>query len=172
MGRLSVLLTTEATYPFHQGGVSTWCHTLTHRLPEMDFHLLAVIMHPFLQCRYAMAQNVRSLLKVPLWGTEDPVEYSWHQPFSKVLRIKWRTTEDAIQGSFTAIFERACDSILRADPDPDELGEILLDLHSYFREFDFHQTRSSPPISSKKPLLMRRPPRDQTRGVATVPAAR
>ena len=44
MGRLSVLLTTEATYPFHQGGVSTWCHTLTHRLPEMDFHLLAVII--------------------------------------------------------------------------------------------------------------------------------
>ena len=107
---------------------------------QMDFHLLAVIMHPFLQCRYAMAQNVRSLLKVPLWGTEDPVEYSWHQPFSKVLRIKWRTTENAIQSSFTPIFERTCDSILRADPDPEELGQILLDLHSYFREFDFHQT--------------------------------
>ena len=53
MARLSVLLTTEATYPFHQGGVSTWCHTLTHRLPEIDFHLLAI--YPQLGCLLIIA---------------------------------------------------------------------------------------------------------------------
>src|SRR6266542_7018492 len=104
MRRASVLLSTEATYPFHQGGVSTWCHTLTHQLPEMDFHLLAVIMHPFLERRDTLAPNVRSLLKVPLWGTEDPTEYSWHQPFSRVLRGKWKTTEGAIKTRFTELF--------------------------------------------------------------------
>jgi polysaccharide biosynthesis protein PelF len=140
MPGVSVLLATEATYPFHQGGVSTWCNTLTHRLPEVDFHLLAIVMHPFLQPRYTLAPNVRSLLKVPLWGTEDPVEYSWHRRFSMILRSKWKTTEDAIDARFAETFERFCCAIMSAEPDPRELGDVLLALHSYFQEFDYHQT--------------------------------
>ncbi|PYT66282.1 MAG: hypothetical protein DMG39_27150, partial [Acidobacteria bacterium] len=33
--RISVLLTTEGTYPFYTGGVSTWCDRLTHDLPHI-----------------------------------------------------------------------------------------------------------------------------------------
>lgn len=143
MRRLSVLLATEATYPFHQGGVSTWCHTLTQHLPELDFHLLAVIMHPFLRRRYPLPENVRTVLKVPLWGTEDPVEYSWHQPFSAILRAKWKTTKGAIEACFNEIFERACYSILRAEPEPQEFGEALLALHRYFQQLDYHKTMKS-----------------------------
>ena len=51
-----------------------------------------------------------------------------------MLRIKWRTTENAIQGSFTAIFERACDCILRADPDPDEIDIFLFYSHPAIRD--------------------------------------
>ncbi len=51
-GRPSVLLTTEGTYPFHKGGVSTWCDVLTRQLPEYNFTLCAVTMHPYLTKQY------------------------------------------------------------------------------------------------------------------------
>ena len=38
--RPHVLLIAEGTYPYHFGGVSTWCHILIHDLPEVDFTLL------------------------------------------------------------------------------------------------------------------------------------
>jgi polysaccharide biosynthesis protein PelF len=148
MRRLSVLLTTEATYPFHQGGVSTWCHTLTHRLPEIDFRLLAVIMHPFLESRYPLPPNVCSVLKVPLWGTEDPVEYSWHQRFSVILRSKWKTTEETVATRFRESFERLCCSILSGEPDPQEFGETLLALHNYFQKFDYQRTMKAKAVWS------------------------
>ncbi|HSU80156.1 MAG TPA: DUF3492 domain-containing protein, partial [Candidatus Angelobacter sp.] len=37
MSKLKVLLTTEGTYPFHQGGVSTWCDLLVQKLHDIDF---------------------------------------------------------------------------------------------------------------------------------------
>ena len=73
--RRSVLLTTEGTYPYHKGGVSTWCHALTGQLSEVDFTLFAVAMHPYLERAYELTPNVRNVITVPLWGTEDPAEY-------------------------------------------------------------------------------------------------
>lgn len=50
--RLSVLLTTEGTYPYHKGGVSTWCHALTRKVDDVDFTILAVAMHPYMEPAY------------------------------------------------------------------------------------------------------------------------
>src|SRR5439155_25726605 len=83
--RLSVLLTTEGTYPYHGGGVSTWCDALTKQLSEVDFTLLAVTMHPYLAPKYELAANVKEVLTVPLWGTEDPAEYGRHVSFLEYL---------------------------------------------------------------------------------------
>jgi len=38
-----VLLVTEGTYPYHFGGVSTWCHTLVESLPDVRFSLMALV---------------------------------------------------------------------------------------------------------------------------------
>ena len=70
----SVLLTTEGTYPFQKGGVSTWCDVLTWKLSDVDFTLLSVMMNPYLPQRYKIAPNV-TLCPVPLWGTEHPAEF-------------------------------------------------------------------------------------------------
>ncbi|MEO0559760.1 MAG: DUF3492 domain-containing protein, partial [Bacteroidota bacterium] len=40
--RPSVLLTTEGTYPFEGGGVTTWCDVILNGLPDIDVHLIAV----------------------------------------------------------------------------------------------------------------------------------
>jgi hypothetical protein len=38
--RLNIALITEGTYPFHFGGVSTWCHLLIGDLSHIDFTLI------------------------------------------------------------------------------------------------------------------------------------
>ncbi len=59
---ICVLLTTEGTYPFHKGGVSTWCHVLTQQLSEVDFKILAIAANPYLQKHYELAPNVIDLI--------------------------------------------------------------------------------------------------------------
>ena len=140
---ISVLLTTEGTYPFYTGGVSTWCHRLTHGLPDIDFTVLAVVTNPSPQSKYDLAPNVRKLIKVPQWGLLQPAEYSGHQPTSVVLRNLWNTTPQVIATRFKPIFERFLALLLSSDCDKEELGEVLLKLHGYFQWFDYQKTMNS-----------------------------
>jgi len=140
---ISVLLTTEGTYPFYGGGVSTWCHRLTHGLPEIDFSLMAVVTNPYPQARYELAPNVREVIKVPQWGLLQPAEYSHHQPTSLVLRNFWDTTEGVIRSRFKPLFERFLALVLSAECDPEELGRALLEMQNYFQRFDYQRSVNS-----------------------------
>src|SRR6202142_3607928 len=97
---ISVLLTTEGTYPFYAGGVSTWCHRLTNGLPDVDFTLLAVVTNPYPQMKYELSPNVQEVIKVPQWGLLQPAAYSHHQPASMVLHNLWDTTPQTIEARF------------------------------------------------------------------------
>jgi glycosyltransferase involved in cell wall biosynthesis len=140
---LCILLTTEGTYPFHKGGVSTWCHVLTQQLPEVDFKLFALVANPYLPQRYELSPNVRQVVKVPLWGTEDPVEYSWRFPFSKAFQSKIDTTKRAIEARFIPLFDRFLQAVLFNDLDLESLGRLLLEIHEYFLRYDYHKTMKS-----------------------------
>lgn len=144
MRRLSILLTTEGTYPFHKGGVSTWCHVLTQQLPEVDFKLFSIVANPYLQQHYELAPNIIELVKVPLWGTEDPVEYSWRFPFSKALKSKFETTQKAIAAKFLPIFERFLRAVLTQDVSIQQQGDLLVTIYEYFQYYDYHKTMTSP----------------------------
>jgi hypothetical protein len=39
-GRIKVMMTTEGTYPFHQGGVSTWCNVMVAGQTNVDYVIL------------------------------------------------------------------------------------------------------------------------------------
>jgi len=140
---ISVLLTTEGTYPFYSGGVSTWCHRLTHNLPNIDFTVLAVVTNPSPQPKYDLPGNVRGVIKVPQWGLLQPAEYSYHQPPSVVLRNLWNTTPPVIAARFKPIFERFLALLFSASCDKEELGRVLLELHNYFQWFDYQKTMNS-----------------------------
>ena len=137
MGKFSVLLTTEGTYPFHGGGVSTWCHALTQNLPEIDFTLLAVTMHPFLEQQYELSPNVRQVLTVPLWGLNQPAEYSWHYPVSQVLTQKWETTENSVATVFLPTYTKFLRGILSNEVQPAQLGLEMVAMHEYFQRYDY-----------------------------------
>lgn len=90
--RISVLLATEGTYPFYGGGVSTWCHTLTQKLPDIDYGIFAVTTNPFCQIRYELSRNITGVVKAPLWGTMQPADYSWHRRIAEFIRSRMETT--------------------------------------------------------------------------------
>lgn len=143
MNRISVLLTSEGTYPCHKGGVSTWCHVLTQKLPEIDFTLLSVVANPYLPIRYDLSANVKQVVKIPLWGTDDPVEYSWRWPFSTALKSKIATTNRAIAINFLPLFDRFLNAILFPNTDIEKIGYLISEMHSYFLIYDYHKTLTS-----------------------------
>src|SRR5207237_1134443 len=134
---LRVLMTTEGTYPFHGGGVSTWCDALISHLPEIDYTLLAVAMHPYVQKRYQLPANLRRLVTVPLWGIEEPAEYSWDVPFSELLRRRWSTTSMVIGSEFIPALGSFFELALQGGADTDALAAATLHLHEYFVRYDY-----------------------------------
>ncbi len=140
----TVLMTTEGTYPFVGGGVSTWCHELTQQMPEVDFKILAIVANPYISQQYPISQNVSQLIKVPLWGIEDPIEYGWRFPFSRALKSKIATTGETIERRFIPIFEELIIGILSPELSSiDRLGETVVAIHQYFLRYDYHRTMVS-----------------------------
>lgn len=71
---VKILLTTEGTYPYARGGVSTWVHDLVTGMPEHDFLIGAVVGNPHVSLAYDLPSNT-SVLPIPLWGAERIDEY-------------------------------------------------------------------------------------------------
>ena len=140
MGSLSVLLTTEGTYPYSKGGVSTWCDSLTRELAEVDFTLLTLTVHPYVNMSYALRPNVQRLITVPLWGIEQPAEFRFEGPFSEVLEKQARTTDQVIADHFVPPFREILRGIGDASMPVEAVGRSLVALHDYFQQFDYHVT--------------------------------
>jgi polysaccharide biosynthesis protein PelF len=139
-----ILMTTEGTYPFLGGGVSTWCHELTQQMPEVDFKILAIVANPYLSQQYPLSSNVKQVLKVPLWGMEDPIEYGWRFPFSRALKSKIATNGEIISQRFIPLFDRLLTGILSPERiDVEMLGRTLVAIHEYFLRYDYHKTMMS-----------------------------
>jgi polysaccharide biosynthesis protein PelF len=139
-----ILMTTEGTYPFVGGGVSTWCHALTHQMSEVDFKILAIVANPYLQEQYPLSANVSQVLKVPLWGMEDPIEYGWRFPFSRALKSKIATTGTTVDRRFIPLFEQLLIGILSPDlSNIETLGQAVVAIHEYFLRYDYHKTMVS-----------------------------
>jgi len=139
---LSVLLTTEGTYPFHRGGVSTWCHALTRELGEVEFTILAVTMHPYLTPQYELAPNVREVIPVPLWGTEDPAEYGRHARFPDFLQTRWSVTGVEIESSYAPVYEKLVRAVVDAGVTPRALAATLLQLHERLARSDYDRLQT------------------------------
>jgi len=138
--RLSVLFATEGTYPFHKGGVSTWCHALTSQLHEVDFTLFAVSMHPYLERAYALPANVVEVMTVPLWGTEDTAEYGHYGSAGEFLRTRWSTTSEVVAGQFVPAYTHFLRAATSATPDTEATGDALTRMYVHFTRFDYQQT--------------------------------
>lgn len=133
--RITVMLTTEGTYPFHQGGVSTWADTLVNKLQSVDFVIYSVLMNPFVTQKFSLPDNAR-LIRVPLWGTEEPSEH-FTVPFSEIYLKKKYTMESDIRIHFIPLFVELVEEILVQPNHPKRFGMILLHLHQFFQQYEY-----------------------------------
>lgn len=70
---MRILFTTEGTYPYVLGGVSTWCDQLVGGLTDTEFHLLAVTGPQEITPEYKLPGNVTALETARLWRPRDGV---------------------------------------------------------------------------------------------------
>lgn len=140
-GNIKVMLSTEGTYPFHQGGVSTWCDILLKQINSVDYYLYSVIMNPFVTQKFKVP-NDDALIKVPLWGTEEPSEH-FTTPFSYTYRMKKNTLEANIQRGFIPVFEEVVREIISVKKDPYKFANLLLEMYRYFQTYEYKVTFKS-----------------------------
>ena len=141
MQKLSVLITTDGTYPCYGGGVSFWCDQLIRQLSDIKFHVLAITYSPTRPLLFSPPPQVATCQIVPLWGTEEPGCES--DLFSETYRRKLRVNNAALRDRFLDPFEAAVRGLLRPGLRPEALASGLLRLHEYFQEHDYAQTMRS-----------------------------
>jgi glycosyltransferase involved in cell wall biosynthesis len=143
---LSVLMTTEGTYPYSAGGVSTWCDALLRNTPDVRWTLLPLMMNPHIEQKFEPPDNVRKILDVPLWGIEEPAEFSSDIPFGQLYDRKRRTTNEAIRREFLPPFRELLRVILTDQGDAPALGRVFVQLEDYFRTYDYNVTFKAKPV--------------------------
>jgi len=140
VNRIKVVWTGEGTYPFVTGGVSTWAHILISELRNIDFVLMPIQMNPYMSEKYNIPPNVKDIINVPLWGTEEPLEYVRRVNFSKIYKNKLITkkTDDlsVIEPVLWSLFEH----IYGIKEDYEELGDYLLEFYEFFQKYDYYET--------------------------------
>lgn|GEM_PF-448367 len=133
--RISVLLTTEGTYPFHQGGVSTWCDMLLKRLKTIDFYVMSILTDPFVTQKFELPPGTE-LTKVPLWGTEEPNEHL-SQLFSTTYLAKKRTDDSVVEKRFLPLFVELVKEIISRDKNAYYAADVIVQLYDLFTEYDY-----------------------------------
>jgi glycosyltransferase involved in cell wall biosynthesis len=99
--------------------------------------------NPYLPQQYKCAKNVKQILKVPLWGIDDPLEFTWRLPFSRAIKSKNLTTTAVIANQFLPIFQEFLHGILNDTNNMRRMGKLLVGLHNYFLNYDYHLTMTS-----------------------------
>jgi glycosyltransferase involved in cell wall biosynthesis len=72
LARPRVLLTTEGTYPYVMGGVSSWCDLLVHRLTEFDWQILPIVAPDGRPPLFALPGHATEVGRIEVWSETLP----------------------------------------------------------------------------------------------------
>src|SRR4051812_26545680 len=70
--RPRILLTTEGTYPYAVGGVSSWCDLLLGELTEFDWLVLPIVAAHGRPPAYRLPDHAREVERIELWSEALP----------------------------------------------------------------------------------------------------
>jgi glycosyltransferase involved in cell wall biosynthesis len=130
-----VYLSTEGTYPFVLGGVSTWVDMLVHGLPHHHFDIGAVVDNPHYRTAYLPPANV-TIQPLPLWGLELAEEYL---PHPDAWRRSWRTSPSIVRHRFLPPWERLVNCMAAPEADPLALGDALASVAHFAESHDLRR---------------------------------
>jgi len=136
--KIKVMLATEGTYPFSHGGVSTWCDVLLKHINQVDFIVYSIIMNPYVSQKFQLPEN-STLIKVPLWGTEDASEHLL-KSFSEIYLTKKRTDLKIVEKEFMPKFISLIEQIIAQDKEPLFFANTIYDLYRYFQHYDYRDS--------------------------------
>lgn len=129
-GAVRVSLITEATYPYHLGGVSVWCDQMVHGLAPHTFDIVAIGAGDE-RLRWALPPNVHRLQPVPLWHAtaagRGRVSRSTIGAFGRLLAaMDGPEGQPAFEEALRELFEHAqCQELGPALRTPDALELVL-----------------------------------------------
>ncbi|MBV9660572.1 MAG: GT4 family glycosyltransferase PelF [Acidimicrobiales bacterium] len=135
---MRIYLTTEGTYPYVLGGVSTWTDMLVRRLQHHYFEVGAVVDNPFHRLAFSSPENVR-IHPIPLWGLELPEEFQ-RQPGA--WRRSWRTSSRLVHSEFVPSWQRFLDAITTANADTGDLADALRAIAHFAENYDLRKALS------------------------------
>jgi glycosyltransferase involved in cell wall biosynthesis len=136
-----ILLTTEGTFPYRTGGVSTWAHSLAGGLSDHEFAVVALVPNPPTQPALAIPSNT-VVLPVPLWGLERIDEYLPRPAGGR--RPSWRS---AATSGFLECLEPLLDQVLRARSDPVVVCLALGEIAEFAERYDLRRAMESEAVS-------------------------
>jgi len=141
MNRKSVMLVFEGTYPFNNGGVSTWAHLLCQRLPEIDFTLYSVNAKHETELKYPLSENVKSVIQLPLWSPDEPFDYlDYGDSYFDTVAKKEAVTSDVIEKKFLPAFDNLLRFVFSEDSNPEVLDKVFYFLWLYYERYDYKET--------------------------------
>ena len=141
--RLHVAMITEGTYPFHFGGVSTWCHLLLGDLWDVDFTLISLVGSPDAELQFPLPSNVIDFRPIPLWGVREAAENRSRLGLTELLDAKARTSEQAITHEFIPQFRSFLHELYADKADLGRLAESIHGMYKFFVAHDFDRTLRS-----------------------------
>jgi len=140
---LRVLLITEGTYPFHFGGVSTWCRNLITGLPSVDFHILALVANPDLTPLFELPGNASALTTVPIWGVRSALETSERLRPADRRRARHTADEQTAADGLARPLDELVRALLSVSADPFALADQVNALYEFFLTHDFDSSMRS-----------------------------
>ena len=145
---VSVLLVAEGTYPYHFGGVSTWCHGLIECLPDVSFNLLTISDNPGAETKFVLPPNVISHENRAVWGgrfASDSVSDSVSDRDARAgakLTLS-NLTRVAVEEAFLPAYEEFLQQIFGGTFDPKRCADAIYAMHRHFVVHGFDVTMRS-----------------------------
>src|SRR3954452_15003402 len=70
--RPRVLLTTEGTYPYASGGVSSWCNLLVNSITELDWQVLPIVAPNRRARLFELPEHAQEIGRIEVWSEDLP----------------------------------------------------------------------------------------------------
>jgi glycosyltransferase involved in cell wall biosynthesis len=130
-------MTTEGSYPYNEGGVSTWCDVMIRQMPEIQFTLMPLVAQPGLRPHYPLPPNVVGCTTVALWGTGGVNELRSEIGTLELHRLRNGLTDEVMENRFAPAFRTLLRELLDDQADMTRLGESLRLLAKFFWQYDY-----------------------------------
>jgi polysaccharide biosynthesis protein PelF len=150
-----VLLVNWDGYPnIAHGGVYTWEKALVDELTDWKFVVYNQLSNSNSNGAFKVPKNVVNVISLPLFGTIRSEEFSGRPYLGKVLATSQRTIDRYFMPAFLGFTSK----IISADCQPSEVSEAVLELHSFFKMFDYKKCVENPSVWEGFLRLLREDP--------------